>query len=171
MTANTGRTVSHYTKVYIDDSGGTLREIAVNSIGDIGLTYEEKDLTAWMDAIKGVLLDKPSFETTISGPLVTGTNLTHSTLSGVNGLNTPLAFDVRLGMRQAWEAGEPQFGITARISDTASGRPYTACAPNRSTIRAISSSIGFGPAPLQYASAEAAMRLGQSPHSQRLKFR
>lgn len=117
MTAQTGRTVSKFTKVYIDDSGGTLREIAVNSIGDIGLEYEEKDLTAWMDGIKGVLQDMPTFETTISGPLVTGANLTHATLSGVAGGNTPLAFDVRLGMRQAWEAGEPQFGVTASASD------------------------------------------------------
>lgn len=118
MTASTGRTTSNYTLVYIDDSAGTLRSIAVNNIGGIGLEYEENDVTAWYDAIKGVLLGQPSFSTTISGPVDTTADTgNHVVLTGVAGKNTPLAFDVRLGIRHTWEAGEPVFGITATAAN------------------------------------------------------
>lgn len=117
MTANTGRTVNIYTEVWIDDSSSTLRQLAVNSIGDIGLAYEEKELYAWFDAVKGTLNGVASFETTISGPLETGANKTHATLDSINGKNVPLTFDVKIGMNHAWEAGEPQFGITATAAN------------------------------------------------------
>jgi hypothetical protein len=114
MAANTGRTVPRYTKVLIDNSAGALTEIDVNTIGGLNLDYPEVDLTAWNDAIHGVLLNTPSFTTTIGGPFDT---VTHAVLAGVNGGNTPLAFDVRIGIRHAWEAGEPQFGISASATD------------------------------------------------------
>lgn len=118
MTASTGRSTSNYTIVYIDDSAGTLRSIAINSIGGVGLEYEEKDVTAWYDAIRGVLLGQPSFSTTISGPVDTTADTgNHPVLSGVVGKNVPLAFDVRLGVRHVWEAGEPVFGITATAAN------------------------------------------------------
>lgn len=113
MAAQTGRTVSKHTLVYLDDSGGTLRTFAVDTINGLGLTYDENDLTAFADAIHGVLLGHPDFECTLEGPMdTTASTGSHTVLSGVAGLNTPLAFDVRLGVRQAWESGEPQFGIT-----------------------------------------------------------
>lgn len=119
MTANTGRTVDKYVTFLIDDSGGTLREIPVDSIGGVGLTYEEFDLTAFQDAVKGVLLGQPDASLTITGPFdttVAGTPPTlsgsHTVLSAIDGGNTPLAFDVRIGIRHTWEAGEPTFGIT-----------------------------------------------------------
>lgn len=119
MTAQTGRTTPRWTTVSIDDSAGTLRQIAVSSIGGLELAYEEKDLTAFQDAIKGVLLAQPDFSCEISGPFDT-TALTgsHTVLNSVNGLNTPLSFGVFVGMRHAWEAGEPVFGLT---STTANG--------------------------------------------------
>lgn len=118
MTANTGRTVNKYTLVYIDDSGGTLRSIPVNSIGGVGLEFEEVDQSAWYDAIKGVLLNTPSFATTITGPVDTTADTgSHTVLSAVAGLNTPLAFDVRIGIRHTWEAGEPTFGVTGTAAN------------------------------------------------------
>jgi hypothetical protein len=119
MATQTGRTPNKWTTVKIDDSGGTLREIAVSKIGEVGLTYEEKDLTALIDAIKGVLLGMPDFTTTLEGPVdTTATTGSHVVLSGVNGGNTPLSFGVFVGMRHVWESGEPVFGIT---STTANG--------------------------------------------------
>lgn len=125
MTANTGRTVSKHVQVLIDDSSGTLREIAVNSINGLGLTQEGVDLTAFMDAIKGELPNMPDFKCTIGGPLdTTASTGSHTVLSGVAGGVTPLTFDVRIGIRHEWEAGEPQFGITSDASNGVLVRNY-----------------------------------------------
>ncbi len=124
MTAQTGRTVSKHVDVRIDDSGGTLRSIPVDTINGLGLTYEEVELTAFMDAIKGVLSGHPDFSCTISGPFDTSAAATAGTLSGshtvlaaVNGVNTPLAFGVFVGIRHAWENGEPVFGLTGTAAN------------------------------------------------------
>lgn len=126
MTANTGRTVSKWTEVHIDDSGGTLREIAVSSINGVGLTYDETDLTAFMDAIKGALPNTPDCRITISGPFdTTASTGSHTVLSAINGGVTPLTLDIRVGIRHAWEAGEPQFGITSSATSGFLCKNYT----------------------------------------------
>lgn len=119
MTANTGRTTSRFTSLLVDDSGGTLREIPVDSINGVGLTYPETDLTAFQDAIHGVLPATPDCTISITGPFDTSAAASpptlsgsHTVLSAIAGGNTPLALDVRIGVRHAWEAGEPCFGIT-----------------------------------------------------------
>ena len=118
MTANTGRTVSKFVQFNVSDSGDTLRSIPVDSINDVGLTYEEMDVTALQDAIKNVLPGHPSCVINITGPVDTsvvaaaGTlSGSHTVLSGIVGGYTPLSLDVKIGIRQAWDA-EPQFGIT-----------------------------------------------------------
>lgn len=116
------RTVSRYVEFHLDDSGGTLRELAVNTIGDLGLDYEEVDLTAFMDAIHGVLLNTPSFSVTVGGPW---DSVTHGYLSGVAGLNTPLTMDVRVGLGAAYSSGNPQFGITSDASNGVLVKKYT----------------------------------------------
>lgn len=113
MAPQTGRTVSKHISVHIDDVGGTLREIPVDEINGLGLTYAEAEYAAFMDAIRGILLAHPDFTCVIGGPWENTANTgSHTVLAGVNGGNTPLAFDVRVGVRHAWESGEPQFGIT-----------------------------------------------------------
>ena len=124
MTAQTGRTVNRYITVKIHDSGGTLRTIPINSINGVGLEYETIDVTAWSDAVKGALQGMPSAEIEISGPFET---TVHGYLSGIVGGFTPLTLDVQVGIRHAWEAGEPQFGIT---STTANGYLCTAYTVN-----------------------------------------
>lgn len=114
MAPNTGRTVSRYFEVWLDNAAGVLTQVKVDTIGDIGLDNPESDLTALLDAIRGVLLDTPSFATTIGGPLSTDT---HTHLTGVAGRNTPLAGDFRLGINHVWEAGEPTFGITGSATN------------------------------------------------------
>jgi len=124
MTAQTGRTVSKWTDFRIDDNAGTLRSIPVNSINGVGLDYEEVDLTAFQDAMKGVLLGQPSCTIDIAGPFdnsvaaAAGTlSGSHTVLSGIVGGVTPLTLDVQLGIRHAWEADEPQFGITSTAAN------------------------------------------------------
>lgn len=120
MAVQTGRTVSKWVDFIVDDSAGTLRSIPVTSINGLGLNYPESDLTAWQDAIKGALPETPECVIQITGPFdnsaaaAAGTlSGSHTVLSAINGLNTPLSLDVQVGIRHAWEAGEPQFGITS----------------------------------------------------------
>jgi len=104
----------------VDDSGGTLRTIPVDSINGVGLTYDEVELTAFMDAIKGALPAHPDCVITITGPFDTtaaaaagSLSGSHTVLAGIDGGTTPLTLDVQVGIRHAWESGEPQFGITS----------------------------------------------------------
>jgi len=111
MTANTGRTVSRWTEFWFSD--GSMRELPVDSINGVGLTYPEVELSAFMDAIKGALPDTPDCQIDISGPFDSTANSAHAVLSAANGAMTPRSLDVKVGIRHAWEEGEPQFGITA----------------------------------------------------------
>lgn len=114
MTVQTGRTVSKWVTFNVDDSSGNVREIAVDSINGLGLNYPETDLTAFTDAIKGALPNTPECVISITGPWdSTASTGSHTVLSAINGLNTPLTLDVQIGVRHAWESGEPQFGITS----------------------------------------------------------
>lgn len=112
MTANTGRTHFKWLTVKVDNSGGTLTDISayVSTIGQFGLTYDTQDVTAFSDAVKNIVLGHPGAPITLGGPIDT-TIITH--FSGINGVGTPLSVDLQMGIRHAWEAGEPQFGITS----------------------------------------------------------
>lgn len=128
MAANTGRTTQKWVAFLVDDSAGTLRNIAVDSINGVGLTYDEVDLTAFTDAIKGVLPAHPDVTISITGPFdTTASTGSHTVLSAIVGGVTPLSLDVQVGIRHAWEAGEPQFGIT---SSATSGFLCTEYIPN-----------------------------------------
>jgi hypothetical protein len=120
MTANTGRTDLKWVQFNIDDSGGTLRSIPINSLSVVGVTYDEQDLTAFQDAVKGMLPAMPDAPIDFGGPFDTtaaqaaGTlSGSHTILSATNGGTTPLTLDIQIGIRHAWESGEPQFGITS----------------------------------------------------------
>ena len=112
MTANTGRTHAKHITVKLDNSGGTLTDISayVNSIGTVGLSYESQDVTAFSDGVKNIVIGQPTAALTIGGPFDT---VIHSHMIGINGAVTPLSLDIQIGIRHAWESGEPQFGITS----------------------------------------------------------
>lgn len=126
MAAQTGRTVSKWVKFRVDDSGGTVRDIPVTSISVCGLVYEEVDLTAFQDAVKGALPNHPDAPIEIDGPYDTSAaqaasasgaaaalSGSHTVLSDLAGAYTPLTLDVQFGVRQYWTTGEAQFGITS----------------------------------------------------------
>ena len=119
MAANTGRTVKRFCNFICGDSAAVLRAIPVDSINGVGLDYPEADMTAFQDAIKGVLPDTPECVIDITGPVDNSAAAaspalsgSHTVLSAINGLSVPLSLDVQIGIRHTWEAGEPQFGIT-----------------------------------------------------------
>ena len=112
MTVQTGRTISRWTAFLFSD-GASMRELPVDTINGVALTYPEVEQTAFMDAIKGALLDTPDCKIDIGGPFDSSSNSAHAVLSAANGLSVPRSLDVQVGIRHDWEAGEPQFGITA----------------------------------------------------------
>ena len=120
MATQTGRTVSKWVDFIVDDSGATLRSIPVNSVNGVGLSYDEMEVTAFQEAIKNVLPGHADCVINISGPFdnsvaaAAGTlSGSHTILSAIDGGVTPLSLDIQIGMRHAWESGEPQFGMTA----------------------------------------------------------
>ena len=126
MTAQTGRTVSKWVIFEIEDSGGALRSIPVNSISGCGLTWDWVDLTAWKDAVKGGMNNQAGVEITISGPFdTTATTGSHTVLSGIDGGATPLAMNIKFGMQHTWESGEPVFGIASSATSGMVCTSYT----------------------------------------------
>ena len=112
MTAQTGRTNARWLGVFLDNGSGTLTDLSsyISEVSQFGLTYDTTDVTAFADAVKNITIGKPGAPITLTGPLDT-TLITH--VSAINGVSTPLTLDLRMGIRHAWEAGEPQFGITS----------------------------------------------------------
>lgn len=124
----TGRTVTKWTRFLVDDSGGTPREIPVDSISAVGFVYDESDLTAYQDQVKGYLANHPDAVIEISGPVDNSAAVAAAasgaapTLSGAHTvLNpvsaptfvTPLGLCVCYGIRGYWTSGDPVFGIVS----------------------------------------------------------
>ena len=131
MTASVGRTVGKYFKFQIGTTG-SLRDIPVDTIGGVGITYPEVDLTALQDALKGFLTGQGTVAITIGGPFDTtavqaasgsgaaaALSGSHTVLNPINGVMTPLSMGIYIGMREYWTtAQDPVFGI---ISSATSG--------------------------------------------------
>ena len=116
MTAQTGRTVQDFTKLYIS-SGAAMVDMKINTLGDLGLDYEEHDMTSWSDAVKGVLVGTPDFTLDFGGPVDnTATTGPSTVLRAKVGVMTASSFDVQLGVRHAWESGEQQFGVSGVVA-------------------------------------------------------
>lgn len=143
MAVQTGRTVSRWFKFQIDDSAGTLRDIPINSINGIALPYDEVDLTAFQDAVKGSLAGQPDFTLTIGGPwdttaaqaasgsgaaaALSGSHTVLSPLAAAQAAGTavPLSFGCYFGVRHFWETGEPVFGLTSTAANGITCFEYT----------------------------------------------
>lgn len=145
----TGRTVTRWVRFLVDDSSGTPREIPVDSISPVGLVYDEVDVTAFQDAVKGYLAGHPDAPIEITGPF---SNLaaaaaaasgaapalsgSHTVLSPISAptFTTPLGLAVMWGIRGYWATGDPVFGVVAPsatsgyecVAYTVDGEKYTA---------------------------------------------
>ncbi len=121
----TGRTVSKWFNFVIEDSGTTIRDLAVYTISVVGVVYEEQDLTALADQIKGSMANMPDAPIEITGPFsnkaavaASGTGAaaaytgSDTMLPGINGGVTPLTLDCQFGIQSLWSTGDPQFGIS-----------------------------------------------------------
>ncbi len=120
----TGRTVTKFWRIGIDDVNGVVREVPFDTISPVGFQYDEVELTAWQDAVKGYLTAHPDAAIDFGGPFDTSAAVgfsattvapalsgSHTVLYPINGLQTPLAFGIMIGIRAYWAAGDPVFGI------------------------------------------------------------
>lgn len=121
----TGRTSSRWIRFAVTDKDGDPREIPVDSIGPVGLTYDEVELTAFQDAVKGYLSNHPDAPIDITGPFDTtaeaalaATGLaptlsgSHTVLSVIDSVDrNPRGLWVAFGIRGYWAAGDPAFGV------------------------------------------------------------
>jgi hypothetical protein len=127
----TGRTSPRFSKLQIEDSAGTLRDIPVNSFGNVGLTYDEVDVSALQELVKSFLSGQATFSLTISGPFdnssaaaasasteVAALSGSHTVLEPLNGGLTPRAFGIYFGIQGYWTTGDPVFGADNSITVT-----------------------------------------------------
>jgi hypothetical protein len=119
MASATGRTTFKWIVFNLHD-GTALRNIPINSLTAVGVTYDEVDVTAFQDAVRGRLPAMPDCPIEIGGPWDTSAvgvspalSGSHTVLSALNGGVTPRSLDIRIGVRAAPEADSPQFGITS----------------------------------------------------------
>ena len=80
-----------------------------NSVSAFGLTFDTQDVTAFSDLVKNVVIGQPVAQFTLGGPIDT---VIITQMAAINGTGTPLSVDLQMGIRHAWEATEPQFGIS-----------------------------------------------------------
>lgn len=126
MATQTGRTVGKYVKFQIEDSGGTFRDVPITSLNGVGLTYNEIDVSAIQDAVKGMLNGQADYSLEISGPFDTSAaqaasgsgaaaalSGSHTVLYDLPNDLTPLGFAIYIGIRQNWTTGEPVFGLAS----------------------------------------------------------
>jgi len=121
----TGRTSPRYAKFQIEDSGGTMRDVPVSSFGDAGLTYDELDVSAFQELVKGFVTGMANFSMTITGPFdnsvaVTASATTedagsflsgsHTILEPLNGSLTARSFGAYFGIQADWATDDPVFG-------------------------------------------------------------
>jgi hypothetical protein len=127
----TGRTVTKWIRFGITDKDGTAREIPVDSISPVGFAYDEVELTAWQDAVKGYLANHPDAPIDITGPfddtaaaalaastLAPTLSGSHTVLQYVNtaayAAKMPMGLWIAFGVRGYWTAAtDPAFGVVA----------------------------------------------------------
>lgn len=121
----TGRTSPRFTKFQIEDSGGTMRDILVKSFGNVGLTYDELDVSGLQELVKAFVSGQANFSLTLTGPFDTRVAATasasgqhaedyasgsHTILEPLNGALTARSFGVYFGIQGDWATNDPVFG-------------------------------------------------------------
>lgn len=124
----TGRTVTKWIRFAVTDKDGDPREIPVDSISPVGFVYDEVELTAWQDAVKGYLSNHPDAPIDITGPFDTKAEAalaasglapvlsgSHTVLSVIDSVNlNPRGLWIAFGIRGYWTAAtDPAFGVAA----------------------------------------------------------
>lgn|SRR5262245_23731712 len=125
-----GRTSPRFSNFSIEDTGGVMRNIPVKTFGNVGLTYDEVDVSALQELVKSFLSGQANFSLTITGPFdnkaaataaasgeAAATHLSgsHTVLEPLNGGLTAKSFGVYFGVQADWSTGDPVFGAVDSI--------------------------------------------------------
>lgn len=111
----------------------------VNTVGTVGLKYDSLDVTAFSDGVKNIVIGQPEAPLTIGGPF---DSVFHAIAITLNGSQTPRMLDIQVGIRAAWEASAPQFGITKSAT---SGYLMSEYLPNLDNMTWTATLNVFGP--------------------------
>ena len=122
----TGRTLPKWMKVQVEDSGGVMRDIPVNTASPVGFTFEEIDVSALQEANKSFLAGQGSVSVTITGPLdntaaqaasgtgaapaLSGSHIVLSAIATPTYCNTGRTVAFYQGIQGYWATGDPVFG-------------------------------------------------------------
>ena len=111
MTAQTGRTNAKFITLKIGNTSDVLTDITpyIHNVGQVGLTFDSPDVTAYSDGVKNVMIGQPAAPLQIGGPFDT---TLHALMITLDGVLVPRTVDIQIGIQHAWTAGEPEFGIS-----------------------------------------------------------
>jgi len=109
----TGKTNARWIRVSVDDSGDTARDISasVSNVSEVGLSYEETDVTGYSDGVINFTLGHPSSEIEITGPMSNTADVgSHVVFSGIVGDESATrTVTIQIGIRAAPTSGDPEF--------------------------------------------------------------
>ncbi len=114
----TGKTNSRWIRIYVDDSAGSARDLSasVNSVGSVGLTHDESDVTAYSDGVHNFTLGHPQAPIDLTGTFNNvATTGAHTVFSGIVGKEVDAGsawtstVTVQIGIKAAPASGDPEF--------------------------------------------------------------
>jgi hypothetical protein len=122
-----GRTSTRWIRFAITDEDGVPREIPIDSLSPVGMTYDETDTTAWQDAVKNYLTNHPDCSIDITGPFdsspavanaisgdppaLSGSFTVLKTANTADWHDFPMGLWIAFGQRGYWIHNDPTFGI------------------------------------------------------------
>jgi len=127
MALTAGRTVTKWIRFCVNAVNNAAAEIPIDSLGPVGFVYDEVELTAYQDAVKGYLANHPDASIDITGPFDTTAQVamaasgltptlsgSHTILAPLTAVTHPIGVWIGWGMRKLWTAAEdPAFGVIA----------------------------------------------------------
>lgn len=114
----TGKTHPRYIQVFLDDSAGTVRHISgsITNIGNIGLTYDQSDVTTIANSVKQYLTGYGDATIDLGGPFNNtavaaspSESGAHPVMTSLNGANVAATLTIQIGVRAAPTTGDPEF--------------------------------------------------------------
>ena len=124
-----GRTSTKWIRFAITDKDGDPREIPIDSLSPVGFIYDETELTAWQDQVKGYLTNHPDCSIDITGPFdntaetgvaasgdvptLTGSYTVLLYVNTAAWTDFPMGLWIAFGIRGYWIHNDPVFGVIA----------------------------------------------------------
>lgn len=105
----TGKTDSRYVVITL---GGTAVTCSVNSLGGVGLTHTQNDITTLCNDIMEMLQGVGDVNITLSGPFDNGTNGMYTVARPLADAGTLTTLNIDIGIGAAPTTGDPRFALT-----------------------------------------------------------